>query len=99
LNGTVLTGLAQGTLATIGFLISGVPHPLFFGAATALASLVPAVGTLLVWVPASIYLFATGHVTRAVVGLAWGAVVVVGFSDYMVRPRPAGARAMPALLI
>jgi predicted PurR-regulated permease PerM len=98
LNGTLLTGLAQGTLATIGFAISGVPHPLFFGAATALASLVPAVGTLLVWVPAGIYLFATGHVARAVVELAWGAVVVVGFSDYVIRPRLVGDEAMPAVL-
>jgi len=98
LNGTVLTGLAQGTLATIGFTITGVPHPLFFGAATALASLVPAVGTLLVWVPAGIYLFATGQVARAVVALAWGAVVVVGFSDYVIRPRLVGDEAMPAVL-
>ena len=33
-----------------------------FGAATAVASLIPAVGTLLVWVPLGIYLFVTHHV-------------------------------------
>jgi predicted PurR-regulated permease PerM len=98
LNGTVLTGLAQGTLATIGFVISGVPLPFFFGFATALASLVPAVGTLLVWVPAGIYLFATDHPARAVIELAWGALVVVGFSDYVIRPRLVGDEAMPVVL-
>jgi predicted PurR-regulated permease PerM len=51
LFGTVTTGLAQGLLATLGYWISGVPDPIFFGAMTAVASLVPAVGTLLIWVP------------------------------------------------
>lgn len=96
--GTVLTGLAQGTLATIGFWITGVPQAIFFGAATAIASLVPAVGTLVVWVPAGLYLFASGHPARAIIELAWGAVVVVGFSDYVIRPRLVGDEAMPALL-
>src|SRR5262249_62034467 len=76
----------------------GFPLPLSFGPAPALASRVPAVGTLLVWVPAGIYLFATGQVARAVVALAWGAVVVVGFSDYVIRPRLVGDEAMPAVL-
>jgi predicted PurR-regulated permease PerM len=41
--------------------VTGIPDPLFFGIATAIASLVPAVGTLLVWLPAGLYLIATGH--------------------------------------
>ena len=98
LAGTLLTGVAQGTLAAIGFWITGVPHPAFLGVATALASLVPAVGTLAVWVPAGLYLFATGHIASAVIVLAWGALVVVIFSDYVIRPRLVGDDAMPALL-
>src|SRR5262249_58852718 len=61
LAGTLVTGVAQGTLAAIGFWITGVPQPVFLGVATALASLVPAVGTLAVWVPARLYPFAHGH--------------------------------------
>jgi predicted PurR-regulated permease PerM len=99
LSGTVLTGLAQGMLATIGFWITGVPQAVFFGIATALASLVPAVGTLLVWVPAGLYLFAIGHPAKAIIELAWGALIVVGFSDYVIRPRLVGDEAMPAVLI
>jgi len=98
LSGTVLTGLAQGALAAIGFWITGVPEAVFFGIATAIASLVPAVGTLLIWVPAGLYLFATGHPAGAIVELAWGAVIVVGFSDYVIRPRLVGDAAMPVLL-
>ena len=98
LAGTLVTGVAQGTLAAIGFWITGVPQPVFLGVATALASLVPAVGTLAVWVPAGLYLFAQGHLAPAVIVLAWGALVVVIFSDYVIRPRLVGAEAMPALL-
>jgi predicted PurR-regulated permease PerM len=98
LSGTVLTGLAQGTLATIGFWMTGVPQPLFLGIVTAIASLVPAVGTLLVWVPAGLYLLAVGSLGAGVVELAWGALVVVGFSDYVIRPRLVGDEGMPAIL-
>jgi predicted PurR-regulated permease PerM len=98
LSGTVLTGLAQGVLAGLGCWMTGVPRPLFLGIATALASLVPAIGTLLVWVPAGLYLLAVGSPGPAVVELAWGALVVVGFSDYVIRPRLVGDEGMPAIL-
>lgn len=98
LSGAVLTGLAQGALATIGFWITGVPEAIFFGVATALASLVPAVGTLLVWVPLGLYLFAMGEPGRAIVELVWGALIVVGFCDYVIRPRLVGDEAMPVVL-
>ena len=98
LSGTVATGLAQGVLAAIGFWATGVPQPLFFGVATAIASLVPAIGTLLVWVPAGLFLFATGHPAMGVAQLLWGALVVVGFSDYVIRPQLVGDEAIPAIL-
>jgi predicted PurR-regulated permease PerM len=98
-SGTVLTGLAQGAVAALGFWVTGVPHPLFFGITTALASLIPAVGTLLVWVPAGLYLFASGHTAPAIIELAWGTLLVVGLSDYLIRPRLVGDEAMPALLM
>jgi predicted PurR-regulated permease PerM len=98
LSGTVLTGLAQGMLAGIGFWMTGVPRPLFLGIVTAIASLVPAVGTLLVWVPAGLYLLAVGSPGAGVVELVWGALVVVGFSDYVIRPRLVGDEGMPAIL-
>ena len=98
LSGTVLTGLLQGALAGLGFWMTAVPRPLFLGIAAAIASLVPAVGTLLVWVPAGLYLLAVGSPGAAVVELVWGALVVVGFSDYVIRPRLVGDEGMPAIL-
>jgi predicted PurR-regulated permease PerM len=96
--GTVMTGLIQGVLAAIGFWISGIPQPLFFGVATALASLIPAIGTLLIWIPAALYLFGNGRPVQAVIELVWGALMVVGLSDYVIRPRLVGASEMPELL-
>jgi predicted PurR-regulated permease PerM len=99
ISGTVLTGLAQGLLAALGFWFTGVPQPIFFGFATALASLIPAVGTMLVWVPAGLYLLAVHHPVAGIIELAWGALCVVGLSDYLIRPRLVGDEAMPALMV
>lgn len=98
LSGTVATGLVQGLLAGVGFWITGVPKPVFLGIATAIASLVPVFGTPLVWVPAGLYLFAIGHPTMAGILLLWGALLVVGFSDYVIRPRLVGEEGMPPIL-
>jgi len=98
-TGTVVTGLAQGVLATIGYLIADVPQAVFFGICTAFASLIPAVGTLLIWIPIGIYLFLSGHPTRAIIELLWGALIIVGLSDYVIRPRLASDSAMPAVLV
>lgn len=99
LLGTVLTGLAQGVLAGIGYYVTRVPEAAFLGALTAVASLLPGVGTLLVWVPAGIYLVLTGHGGLAAAELIYGAAVVVGISDYVLRPLLVGGRSeAPPLL-
>jgi predicted PurR-regulated permease PerM len=87
LVGTLGTALAQGAFATIGYAIAGVPEPVLFGAATALASFVPAVGVLLLLVPVAIGLSLAGHVGAAIFEIAWGAVLVIGACDYVIRPR------------
>jgi predicted PurR-regulated permease PerM len=99
LSGTVLTGITQGALAAIGYWLTGVPYPIFFGVATAFASLLPAVGTLFIWVPAAGYLFAMGHSGAGTAELLWGALIVVGLSDYVIRPRLVREETMPALLV
>ncbi|HEY8038597.1 MAG TPA: AI-2E family transporter [Polyangiaceae bacterium] len=98
LLGTMGSGLAQGVLATLGYWIAGVPEPLFFGAATAVASLVPAVGAALVWIPVGIVMILVGHTTGGVFELTWGAVLVAALCDYVIRPRLVGGNsALPSL--
>jgi predicted PurR-regulated permease PerM len=97
--GTVVTGLLQGVLAAIGYWVTGVPQPVFFGALTAAASLVPAVGTLLVWIPLSIYRMVTGHVVAGLLSLFYSALIVGIVSDYVIRPRLVGSdKNVPVLL-
>ncbi len=99
LRGTVVTGVLQGILAGLGYWVTGVPDPAFFGALTAVASLVPAVGTLLVWIPAGIYLIASGHLARGVIELVYGALIVGIVTDYVIRPKLVGRDSgVPAVL-
>ena len=84
------TAVVQGLLAGLGFWIGNVPQAAFFGALTGVVSLVPAFGTMLVWLPAAVMLMSTGHTGAGVFELAWGALVVVALCDYVVRPRLVG---------
>jgi predicted PurR-regulated permease PerM len=88
--GTIGVGVTQGVLATLAYWICGAPDPAFFGAMTAVASLVPGIGTLVVWVPLGIYLSATGHAGKGIALLLVGAFVVVAFCDGLLRPKLVG---------
>lgn len=83
--GTLVTSLVQGTLVGVGFAIAGLPSPLVFGAVGALASLIPIVGTALVWVPAVITLIAQGYTGWAIFLTLWSIILVAG-SDNVIRP-------------
>jgi len=99
LLGTLVSAVVQGVLAAVGYTIVGLPRPEFFGALTAVASPLPGIGTMLVWVPAGVVLIAEGHVGRGVLMLVWGVLVVTGVMDYVVRPRLIGREShVPALL-
>jgi predicted PurR-regulated permease PerM len=70
LKGTAIIGIVQGGLAGLAFWVAGIQWPVFWGAVTAVASIIPGVGTALVWVPAVIYLALKGQIAAAVgVGL------------------------------
>ena len=82
--GTFLAALAQGFLGGLGFLIVGLP-PLVWGVFMAFLSLIPLVGTFLVWGPAAILLMASDRLGAGIFLVIWG-VVVVGLSDNVLRP-------------
>jgi predicted PurR-regulated permease PerM len=85
------TGVVQGVLAGLGFAIARVPEAAFLGAMTAVASLVPVVGTMLIWVPAGVILLIGGHPVAGAFVLVWSTIVVVGACDYVVRPQLVGS--------
>lgn len=85
LKGTLIVGLVQGILGGIIFAILGIQGPVFWGCVMVLLSVVPAVGPGLVWFPAAIVLLATGDVTKGLVLIAYG-VLVIGLVDNLLRP-------------
>ena len=62
LYGQIITAIIQGTLAGIGFYIFGVSSPVFWGSIMMILSLIPFVGSSIIWAPASIYMFISGFV-------------------------------------
>lgn len=82
--GSFLTAICQGLAGGVAMAIVGIP-PLFWGTMLGLASLVPLVGTALVWVPATAYLVIIGSYKSAIFFAAWSAVVV-GSIDNFLRP-------------
>lgn len=85
LYGSLAVGFAQGFLTGVAFWALGVPSPILWGLVTALVSLVPLVGSALVWGPAAIMLAVTGHWVKALILVGWGAAVVAQI-DAVVRP-------------
>jgi predicted PurR-regulated permease PerM len=85
LYGILAVGLAQGLLTGAALVILRVPSALLLGLTAAVCSLIPIVGTALVWVPAAIYLLATGHLVKGIILILWG-TLVVGTADNVIRP-------------
>jgi predicted PurR-regulated permease PerM len=82
--GTLITAAAQGTAGGIAFKIAGLPA-LFWGAMMSFSSLIPFVGTSLIWLPASIYLFLSGRWKYGIFMVLWS-VLIVGMIDNFIRP-------------
>lgn len=57
----LFVAFVQGVVATIGFYVFGVPFPIILGVVTAFCALIPAIGTSLIWIPASIFLVLIGY--------------------------------------
>jgi predicted PurR-regulated permease PerM len=85
LKGTLLVALAQGLLGGILFAIVGINAAVLWGALMAVLSLLPALGSALIWIPAAGILLATGHLAKAFIVLGAG-VLVIGLVDNVLRP-------------
>lgn len=96
--GIVLTALAQGLLAGIGYAVAGVESPVFFGAVTTLIALIP-FGTPFAWGSICVWLFLDGQ-TWPAIGLALWGTLVVSWVDNIIRPLViSSATRIPFLLV
>ena len=85
IKGSVVVGIVQGALGAITFWIVGIPSILLLGVVMAIASLLPAVGPAIVWVPVALYLLATGAIWQGIVVTVSG-VALIGMIDNVLRP-------------
>jgi predicted PurR-regulated permease PerM len=84
LLGSLLTAVTQGIAGGIALWLVGFPA-LFWGTVMAFTSLIPFVGTAIIWVPAAIFLAVNGEIGWAIFMVAWGALVI-GSIDNFLRP-------------
>jgi len=82
--GVLLTALAQGTLAGLGFIAAGAPVPILLGLATMGASLIPFAPPL-IYTPVCLFLLADGQYITALLLALW-CVGVVSSVDNFLRP-------------
>jgi predicted PurR-regulated permease PerM len=89
LKGTAVIGVLQGALAGAAFAVVGIPSAAFWGTVMTVLSIIPGIGSALVWGPAAIILAASGGWIKAI-GLALFCGLVVGSLDNFLRPRLVG---------
>ena len=89
LKGTLIIGIIQGAICGLAFALAGIEGPIFWGTVMAVMSIIPAVGTAIIWIPALIIL--------ALIGDFWGVAIlailcgaVAGNLDNVLRPRLVG---------
>lgn len=89
IKGSILVGLLQGALAGAAFFVLGLPGAAFWATVMAVLSVIPILGSGLVWGPAAIILAATGRVGAGIALTVWG-LLIVGMVDNFLRPRLVG---------
>jgi len=84
-TGVIMVAVIQGFLAGLGLLIFGIPNATLWGSIAAIASLVPGLGTAIVFIPAVVYMFVIGNTAFAIGLILWGGLIV-GLVDNFLTP-------------
>lgn len=82
---SLATAGAQSLAALLGYLATGLPHPLFFTVVTFVVAFIPAIGATSVVIAGAGVLLLMGHPQAALALALWGALVV-SFIDNLVKP-------------
>jgi predicted PurR-regulated permease PerM len=85
IKGTLVIGVIQGGLAGLAFWVIGIKEALFWGTIMTVLSIIPIIGSTLVWLPAVIILAASGQFVKAI-GLFIFCGLLVGSVDNLLRP-------------
>ncbi len=99
LKGKLVVGIVQGGLAGLSFWVAGIDGVFFWSAVMAVFSVIPSVGTAIIWFPAVVFLAVNGQVGAAV-GVGLWCALVVGSIDNILNPILIGKDTeMPDLLV
>ncbi len=81
--GQGLIGVSQGIIVAVGFLIFGIPDPIFWGIVSIFVCFLPVVGAPIIFVPAGIIELMNGNTFGGVGILIWGAVLVTLVDNFL----------------
>ncbi|NBC18611.1 MAG: AI-2E family transporter [Bacteroidetes bacterium] len=99
IKGTLVVGVVQGSLGGLLFWMLGIDSPVFWGVLMTVLSLLPAIGSALIWGPAALILLATGSIAKGIILIAAG-TLIIGLVDNVLRPILVGRDTkMPDFLI
>lgn len=82
--GIPIISLIQGATATIGYIIFGPDNVILWGFLTGVFAFFPVIGTMVIWVPLVVFMYASGDTWNAT-GLLLYSVIVTGNVDYLAR--------------
>ncbi len=98
-KGTVVVAMVQGALGGIAFAVAGIEGSILWGSLMAFLSLIPAIGSAIIWLPVVLYFLFSGALVKGLL-LAFFFVVVIGLVDNLLRPLLVGKDTrMPDYLI
>lgn len=95
---SLVAAVAHGVLGGLAFGLTGIHAPIFWGVMMGFFSLVPLVGSALIWVPAAISLMVNGHIGLGIVLMIFCSVIV-GLVDNIIRPWMISGRAQMGGLV
>ena len=90
--GLVLTGIIEGIIGAIGFFIFDIPSPILWGFAMMILTILPAVGTSLIWIPAGIIKLLNNDLFNGIGILIYGALIITSV-ETILKPRLIGKKA------
>ncbi len=85
MKGTFVIGAIQGILAGLMFWVTGVEGAFIWGVIMTVLSIIPAVGSVIVWLPAGIAMLVFGNIWQGIFILVFGAVIISNI-DNLLRP-------------
>jgi predicted PurR-regulated permease PerM len=89
--GTIVVAMVQGCLGGLMFWWLGLPTPILWGIVMGLLAIIPVLGAFIIWIPAAVVLWLTGHPGNALILILWGTIVVGGI-DNLIYPMLVGNR-------